>query len=214
MRQLHKYVLYVPMLVLFVPTSLSAQSDVKAILGDIAKDQVEQLRSSLDLKTEQVTKVEGILKDIAEQENDIQKKVEEIYRKRNDKIEEVLDEEQKEKLKSYNGLPDLLGEHDARKFGWSHNPKHRNREIRNAAKKVKISKEQKAEIGRLMLEEDKDLEGVLDEVLTQEQKQEIAKHKKEKNENKKKGNSSKAAEKSNKEKKSNAKANKGKGNKK
>lgn len=135
---------------------------------------VRQLQQTLNLDQQQTGKISDIFQSSVLKESEIFDQLEKINRTRDSEVEKILKPDQLQQLKK-NGLPGILGTHDARGYG-------RNQQAFQRAGKagmssgqslsgmVGVSSDQLEEIGRLVLEERMNANQALDRVLAPQQK--------------------------------------------
>ncbi|MFH1739177.1 MAG: hypothetical protein ABIH23_09220 [bacterium] len=183
MRRIHRIQLMLfIMSLLFGSGVVLAQDQGTAEIGippdmidptEVVNQKIETLKETLGLDQKQADTVRDVFNKTVGKEREIRKEWERLSTDREEQVGEILNDEQKKTLKSSGGLPGLLGQHDARMFGWSRGRKQGKQgpsPMGKVSKESGISLEQQAEVGRLIIEEDLTASQAVDKVLDKEQK--------------------------------------------
>lgn len=157
---------------LTIPTM--AQEAIPRDSPESVLNHVRQLQQALNLNQQQANKVSEIFRDTVLKENELFKQLEQINRGRESEIEKILNTEQLEQLRK-NGLPGILGTHDARDYGRSRRTVQRTGKAGmspagSVSSMMGVSSDQLEELGRLILEEKANANQALDRVLSPQQK--------------------------------------------
>ena len=183
MRRIHRIPLMVSTLSLLVGSSLLfAEDQGTARLGippdmidpsEVVTQKIETLKETLGLNQEQADTVRDVFNKTVGKEREIRKEWETLSTDREEQVRDILNDDQQKTLKSSGGLPGLLGQHDARMFGWTRGKKQGKQgpsPMGKGPKKSDVTSEQQSKIGRLILEEDLTASQAVNRVLSKEQK--------------------------------------------